>query len=196
MKLKVILEQLQEEVDLQKYKSLLEFLSGRLGKMTVGTAYYVASMDSSMNKKLSTGEPNPMYGKLFKNTRFTFPWKDTYARALERKGVDKERGPRKGQYDKLEGSDVLETGKSGLYLPILPEGVEYEYSVLNDQGEFEPISKEEVKPYLRPYVSKPEEETGVKFRVLIVDKIAKLTGGGRTWVNEHFEGEYMGPGKI
>ena len=44
--------------------------------MTNGTAYYVASMDSSMNKFIMDANgskiPNPMYGRLFKHTRYIF----------------------------------------------------------------------------------------------------------------------------
>lgn len=180
------------------YNDLFEFLGQGFGKMTQGTAYYVSSMDTSMNKNIidpNTGEkiPNPMYGKIFKHTRFMFPWGDTYARARERKGIEGEIGQRSGQYEKIQGFDMLESGKSGLYLPILPSGSEYVYAMM-DGNDFVPISKEEVKPYLRP--SGAPQSEGPKFRLLIVNNIAKLTGGGNVWTNPDFKLNYIGPGAI
>jgi hypothetical protein len=57
-----------------------------------------------------------------------------------------------------------------------------------------PIDKETVYKYLRP--SKPSGGSGVDFRLLIVDKIAKLTGGGNVWINPQFKGSYMGVGSL
>ena len=68
--------------------------------------------------------PNPMLDKLYKNTRFMFRWQDTYKNAMDRVNPEHEMGQRRGTYDKVEGFEVLEMGKSGLYLPIIPTGSE------------------------------------------------------------------------
>jgi hypothetical protein len=179
------------------YNDLFQFLEQDPRKMTMGTAYYVHSMDSYMNKNIVGQDgvkmPNPMYGKLYKNTRFMFGWSDTYGRAVERKNPEHVMGQRSGTYEKVQGYDVLETGKSGLYLPIIPSGSESTYSVLED-GVWSPISKDEVYQYLRP-VSPSSGGSGVNFRPLIIDKVAKLTGGGNVWTNPNFKGKYMGPGQ-
>ncbi len=191
-------EGLQRILKEETYRDLFDFLDQDPRKMTNGTAYYVASMDSSMNKFMVDSDgnkvPNPMYGKIFKHTRFMFPWKDTYNRAMERKGSEREIGQRSGTFEKVVGYDVLERGKSGLYLPILPTGSEYKY-VMMDGNEFKVIGKEDVLPYLRP--SSPSSGGSVvDFRLLIVDKIAKLTGGGNVWINPEFKGSYMGMGIV
>jgi hypothetical protein len=185
---------LQEET----YRDLYEFLNQNLRKMTIGTVYYVSDMNSSMNKFMvdDSGNkiPNPMYGKLYKNTRFIFGWKDTYGRAVERTNPEHQMGKRSGEFEKVEGYEMLEKKGDSTYLPIMPTGSEASYSVL-ENGEFKPIDKELVKKYLRP--SKPSiGGSGVDFRLLIVDKIAKLTGGGNVWINPNFKGSYMGAGSL
>lgn len=174
---------------------LFKFLETDPKNMTVGTAYYVASMDSYMNKYItnSQGEKilNPMLGRLFKNTRFIFKWQDTYSKAMDRKNIQEM--ARRGVYNKIQGYDVLETGKSGLYLPIIPTGSEAEYSVLIN-GQPVSISKQEIAQYLRPTNTAAPL---VGFRPLIVDKICKLTGGGQVWINPQYKGpQYMGVGNI
>ena len=151
MKIQKSLNELISEAILKEenFTDVLEFLAQGFGKMTSGTVYYVSSMDSSMNKNLvdpNTGEkmPNPMYGKLYKHTRYMFPWGDTFARAKERKGINTEPGKRSGEFERLEDFNMLETGKNGLYLPIIPTGSEYEYAVM-DNNKFVPISKDEAK---------------------------------------------------
>jgi hypothetical protein len=174
---------------------LFTFLETDPKNMTMGTAYYVASMDSYMNKFITNpqGEkiPNPMLGRLFKNTRFIFKWQDTYGKAMDRKGLQEM--ARRGVYDKIQGYEVLETGKSGLYLPIIPTGSEATYSVLVD-GQPVGISKEEIAKYLRP-MNQPYAP--ITFRPLIIDKVIKLTGGKNVWINPNFKGpRYLGIGEI
>ena len=198
-----ILEELRKGLGVlneEKYNDLFEFLGQGFGKMTQGTAYYVSSMNSSMNKNIvdpATGEkmPNPMYDRLYKHTRFMFPWGDTYKRARERKGIEGDMGKRSGEFEKLAGFDMLETGKSGLYLPILPSGSEYKYAVL-EGNDFVEVDKEEVKKYLRPSGGSSFNTEGPNYRLLIANNIVKLTGGGNIWVNPDFKFQYIGPGSI
>jgi hypothetical protein len=103
-------------------------------------------------------------------------------------------GKRSGEFEKVEGYDVLEKKGDNTYLPIMPTGSEASYSVL-ENGEFKPIDKEMVKKYLRPSGAS-SGDSGVDFRLLIVDKIAKLTGGGNVWINPNFKGSYMGIGSL
>lgn len=187
------IQMLQEET----FNDLYAFLDQGQQKMSQGTAYYVSDLNSSMNKFMvdDSGNkiPNPMYGKLFKNTRFMFRWQDTYGRAVERKNPEHQMGQRSGEFEKVDGYDMLEKKGESMYLPIIPTGSEASYTVLED-GEMKVIDKEVVYKYLRP--SKPSGGSGVDFRLLIVDKIAMLTGGGNKWVNPNFKGSYMGVGNI
>jgi hypothetical protein len=200
MRIQKILEELVSEGILkeERHTDLFEFLAQGFGKMTQGTAYYVASMDNSMNKNLVTPEgkiPNPMYGKLYKHTMFMFPWLDTYRRAQERKGLDTDPGQRRGTYERLEGFDMLETGKSGLYLPIYPTGSQYVFAVM-EGGKFVEFPKEEAKQYLKPSDGSAFSPDKVPVRQLIIDRTAKITGGGNEWVNPDFRLNYIGPGNI
>ena len=184
----------------ETFSDLFDFLNTDPNKMTQGSAYYVADLNSSMNKNSVDDKgnniPNPMYGKLYKHTRFLFKWEDTYTKAMDRVDPEHVHGKRSGTYEKVQGYDVLETGKSGLYLPIIPTGSEYQY-VVDNNGNMEVIDKETAKKYLRPM--SPSTVSAIEagkpsFRPLIIDKVAKITGGGSVWKNPNFKGVYMGPG--
>jgi hypothetical protein len=181
----------------EQFGDLFKFLEQDPKKMSQGSVYYVSDMNSSMNKSIvdenGNKVPNPMYGKLFKHTRFLFKWENTFGKAMEKIDPDYIVNSRSGSYEKLQGYNMLETGKSGLYLPIIPTGSEYQY-VINDNGQMKQIDKESVKKYLRP--QPPMMDNKAQFRALIVDKIVKITGGGNVWINPNFTGEYMGIGNI
>jgi hypothetical protein len=136
--------------------------------------------------------PNPMLDKLYKNSRFMFRWQDTYKNAMDRVNPEHVMGQRSGTYDKVQGFEVLEMGKSGLYLPIIPTGSESTYSVLED-GNWRPISKEEAYKYMPP--QRESEPSAVQMRALIVDRIYKIKSGGHEWSNPHFKFKYLGPGQ-
>jgi hypothetical protein len=188
---RLIIESLLDEA---KYNDLFEFLNQPIKKMTVGTAYYVASMDSSMNKNLVTPTGkilNPMYGKIFKHTRFIFRWQDTYNKAMERTNPEYQFGKRSGTYEKVDGYDLLERKNDVLYLPIIPTGSEYKLITIDGNE----ISREEAKKYLKPGTPSVSN-SGVEYRLLMINKIAKLTGGGNEWINPDFSQNYKGIGKI
>ena len=189
------LQMLQEET----FNDLYQFLDQGQQKMSQGSAYYVSDMNSYMNKFIlddgGNKIPNPMYGKLFKHTRFMFKWQDTYSRAVERKNPEHEMGKRSGEFARVDGYDMLEKKGESMYLPIIPTGSEASYSVL-DGGEMRKINYFEAESYLRPRSSGGSGGSGVDFRLLIIDKIVMLTGGGNKWVNPNFKGKYMGIGDI
>lgn len=193
-------EELMNLIKEEQFTDLFKFIAQDPKKMTQGSAYYVADLNSSMNKNIVDDDgnkiPNPMYGKLYKHTRFLFKWEDTYLKAMDRVDPEHIAGKRSGNYEKVQGYDVLETGKSGLYLPIIPTGSEYHY-VVDNNGNMEVIDKETVKKYLRPI--SPSTVSAIEagkpqFRPLIIDKVAKISGGGNVWKNPNFKGVYMGPG--
>lgn len=196
--IKTLLRENLQRLEEEKFTDLYQFLDMGQQKMSQGTVYYVSDMNSSMNKNIIDAQgnkvPNPMYGKLFKHTRFMFRWQDTYTRAVERKNPEHQMGQRSGQFDKVTGYEMLEKKGDVLYLPIIPTGSEAQYSIM-DGGQMKPISKEEIKPYLKP--SGPSSSgSGIDFRLLMLSKIAKITGGGNVWVNPEFSGEYMGLGNL
>ena len=181
----------------ETFTDLFQFLEQDPRKMTMGAAYYVADMNGSMNKNMLDAEgnkvANPMYGKIYKHTLFRFRWADTYSRAMEKANPEHVMGQRSGSYEKVQGYDVLEQGKSGLYLPIIPTGSNAKYTVF-EGGKHVPIDYEDVKKYLRPVSSSMGgDDNKPKFRPLIVDKIYRISGGGNIWVNPNFKGQYMGP---
>jgi hypothetical protein len=90
---------------------------------------------------------------------------------------------------KLFIKKLLREGGS-MYLPMILTG--FSYSILED-GEMKRINYFEVEKYLHPRSS---GGSGVEFCLLIIDKIAMLTGGGNKWVNSNFRGKYMGIGNI
>lgn len=186
-----IFELYEELLSEETFSDIYKFLARVPNKMTFGTVYYVSSMNSSMNKNIITAngkEPNPMYDRVTKHTRFSFGWQDTYKRAVERSGVDWELGQRRGEFEKVEGFEVLEKKGDKFYLPIIPQGSNYKLFYNGVDGVRE-ISKEELKPYVKDRISSP---SGTEFRLLMLDNIYKLTGGGNVWVNPSFGGTYRG----
>jgi hypothetical protein len=178
---------------------IYEFLDQDPKRMTTGTAYYISSMDSYMNKfmvdEFGNKVPNPMYGKIFKHTRFIFGWKDTFERAAKRINPNYVSGERFGDYKPVEGYDMLESGKSGLYFPIIPTGTEYVYVICD--GACRVADKNEVKKYLRPSDGSNWVNDGKPaYRQLIVDRAVKITGGGHEWVNDKLKSKWLGIGNI
>ena len=200
--MKNIIKQLLRETFLAEEaytNNIREFLDQDPKLMTMGTAYYTADMNSSMNKSYvdenGIKQPNPMYNKIYKHTRFIFRWKDTYARAVERTNPQHEFGKRRGEYEKIEGYTMLESGKSGEYLPIIPTGSEAVYTIY-ENGNWKPVDYLSIKKYLKePSPSTFNPPSGVRPRQLILDKTFMITGAGNTWKNPSFPYKYLGPEK-
>jgi hypothetical protein len=178
---------------------IYKFLDQDPRRMTIGTAYYISSMDSYMNKfiidKFGNKVINPMYGKIFKHTRFIFGWKDTFERAMNRINPNYVVGSKSGNYTPVEGYDMLEKGKNGLYFPIIPTGSEYVYVICD--GGCRVADKSEVKPFFKD-VGKSywSEEGKAPIRQLIVDRSVKITGGGHEWINDKIKSKWLGIGSI
>ena len=141
-------------------------------------------------KDAETGEktPNPMFDKLFKTTQIVFNFEDTYKKGIERweekSGEQHVPGERSGDYEKVQGYSVIETGKNGLYFPVLPKNQKtISYSVLDDSGARNEISKEEAIKYIP---QRKQYDAPVQYRQLIVDRISKISAGGNTWDNPNF----------
>ena len=201
--MKNIIKQLLREqfvVEERYSNDIYKFLDQDPKRMTVGTAYYISSMNEYMNKfivdKFGKKVPNPMYDKIFKHTRFIFGWRDTYERAMKRINPDYVVGPKSGNYKPVKGYDMLESGKNGLYFPIIPTGTEYVYVICNNGG-CRVADKNEVKPFFketdRSYWA---AEGKAPFRQLIVDRAVKITGGGHEWINDRIKGKWLGIGKV
>lgn len=193
-----VLEEAEEVLEeaKERIEDFFDFLNSNPKKATGASVLYTNPV--KVNKYIinDLGEKvlNPMLDKLFKNTRFLFRWEDTYKRAAERNNPDFEVGKRSGTFEKVDGFDMLESGKSGLYIPIVPTGSESQYSVYED-GEFRPISKEEARKYMPEYKER-ESASGINFRPLIVDRIYKINAGGKTWENPNFIYTYLGPDSV
>lgn len=184
------------------YSDLFNFLEQDPRKMTGANAGYTSPV--KMNKTFinpDTGqkEPNPMYGKIFKNQRYRFRWEDTYSKSVSRTNPEHEMGQRSGTYEKIQGYDMLEQGKSGLYLPIVPTNVDeanqtavFGYS--EDDGKTQkPISKEEFRKYLPPKTEYKPSASGSEFRPLILDRTSFIKAGGNVWSNPNTKVSYIGP---
>ena len=173
----------------EKIEDFFNFLENDPKKNTFAYAYYTAPVGVNKNIVGKDGQksPNPMFGKLLKHSVVKFNYNDTYKRAVERKeektGTQHTSGERSGTYDKVQGYDVLETGKSGLYLPVITLDTKSTYSYDND-GNWGNIDYDKVKPYLKTY--KPSGFVQ-NYRQLIVDRISKLNAGGKNWTNPNFK---------
>ena len=184
---RLIKKSILKEQNRDKYEDLFYFIENNPKKGTIASVFYTSPV--SMNKfVMINGEKqiNPMRGLIYKNSKINFRWEDTYKKAVERTNPEHEMGSRSGEFEKIQGYSILETGKNGLYLPVLPLGSENQgYSKMSESGSLEPINIDEVKPYFRPYKSYGSK-SGVNFRLLLVDRISKIKAGGSDWGNPHF----------
>ncbi len=187
---------LSEDVK-EAINDFFNFLETDPRKGSFATVYYTAPYSSPFNKFYvdENGEKqlNPYRGKVYKHQYIQFNFGETYKRAVERNNPDWEMQQRKGEFEKLGGYDVIEAGKNGLYLPVIPKNNKSAYSVVDENGNHELVDYETLKPYMA--VRKAYEPgSGVNFRLLLVDRIYKLrAGGGKEWVNPHFTETYVGP---
>ena len=193
-KLKQTLAEAKQYLMESKIDDFFNFLEKDPKKNTIAYVYYTSlvKVNKSFINDKGEKEANPMDGKLYKNTMFSFRFGDTYKRAVERDAPEHEMGKRSGTFEKVEGYSVVESGKNGLYLPILPLGNKATYST-NDNGTWKVVDKEEIRKYLP--TSKPSAPaSGVAFRLLKLDNIYMLRGGGNEWVNPNFQLKYSGAG--
>jgi len=169
-----------------EFEDLFKFIANDPQKGAISTVYYTSPV--AMNKGGRGGtEINPYYGKIFKNSAFNFRWEDTYKKAVGRDNPEHEMGKRSGSFEKVQGYDVLETGKNGLYLPIIPLNLGKStvgYLIMNN-GQLQPIDIETIKPYFKPSRDY-QPASGTDFRLLMVDRIKKIKAGGKDWNNPYF----------
>lgn len=185
--LKTIKEHLISEREV--FQDLFDFIANDPQKGGIATVYYTSPV--GMNKGGRAGTPvNPYYGRVFKDSAFNFRWEDTYSRAVERTNPDHEMGQRSGSFEKVQGYNVLETGRNGLYLPIIPLNLGKStigYRVQDENsGQLVPANIEDIKPYFKPR-GNHQPSSGVDYRLLLVDRISKIKAGGKYWDNPHYQ---------
>jgi hypothetical protein len=189
-----------EQIRSIKGGSIIDFLQQMPRRGSYGYVYYTAEIPVNKNYIDDDGvkKPNPIVGKLYKNTVFKFQFDKSYKRAVEIKnektGDDYEVGSRQAVYKDVEGYNMLLEGPKGLYFPIVlddPKGDQSaNYMLMNDNGGFDVVSKEQIKKYLKPVSG---TSTYINYRSIIVQKIFKIKAGGRAFSNSEFPYEYLGP---
>jgi hypothetical protein len=183
--------------------SIVDFLQQMPRRGSYGYVYYTAEIPLNKNYIDDDGvkKPNPLVGKLYKNTVFKFQFDKSYARAVEIKnektGDDYEVGARKAAFSSVEGYNMLLNGPKGLYFPIVLDNPKSDqsanYMLMNDNGGFDVVSKEEIKKYLKPVSG---TSTYINYRSLIVQKIFRIKAGGRVFNNSEFPYQYLGPDNL
>jgi hypothetical protein len=180
--------------------SIIDFLKQMPKRGSFGYIFYTAPVSVNKFYINDNGEKelNPMTGKLFKNTVFKFQFDKSYVRAVEIKNEktddDYEVGARQSSYSDVEGYNMLLNGKSGLYFPIVLDDFRNDqsanYTLMNEAGDYEIVSKEQIQRYLKPSSS---TSTFIDYRLLIVQRVFEIRAGGRTFNNPEFPYKYLGP---
>lgn len=182
----------------ERIDDFFEFLAQNPQRKSMATVFYTAPV--KLNKYITNEngekESNPMFGKLFKHQRIRFKWDESYKDAALRVNPDFQFGNRSGEFSKSSGFDVLEQGKSGFYLPVVPTGSDSVYSVL-ENGQMNIIDKNEAYRYMptnNSNINSASSDSGKPdFRQLILKRIYAIKAGGNSWVNPEFEYDYVGP---
>lgn len=172
----------------EEFTDFFNFMEQDPQKNTFAYAYYLYPTKQNKNIVGEDGKkiPNPYFGRILKYKQIKYNFGDTYSRAIERTNPDYvSQSERKGNYEKVQGFEgLLETGKSGLYMPIIPKSEISKYFVEENgiwtEKPYEEISK---------YIAKPSSYSGgsgVKYKQLLVDRIYKLAAKGNTFNNPNF----------
>lgn len=186
-------EELNKIIETNQVDDFFNFIENDPRLNTWANVKYASTLDRYLAKPKS----NPMLGKFIKFTTYQFRFGQTYGRAVGLKNPEWIVQQRKGEYEKVQGYNVLEFDKGGnLVLPIIPTKVLSSIvKVIGDDGNIvEEMSNEQIKnkyaEYFKPSFINPkpyEGGSGVPFRLLKLDSIARIAAGGKVWVNPHFK---------
>lgn len=184
-----------------EFEDFFEFLNQDPKKGTIASVYYTAPM--TVNKfyvdERGVKQPNPLFLSLYKHTRFTFRYADTYAAAIERKyGSAVHLNAPTGTYEKLQGYDIVRSGKSGLYFPIVPLSSKSRLTFVPREGKDWNNAKEvlysDIIQYLpqRGNVEEGFTDGPPALRNLLLSRIYRIKAGGHVFTNPQFEFKYLG----
>lgn len=132
--------------------------------------------------------PNPFYGQILKHKPYEFRWDRTYSEAQLALNPNYEFKGNNAEYNSVEGVKIIQTGKNGLYLPIVPTGGGGKplYTTLD----YKPINENEFAQYLPP--KRPVDPNLTLFMQCLVERIAGISAGGAFWKNPDFIFKYLG----
>lgn len=170
-------------------KSIIDFfntLKNSECQNMAASVYYASPL--KLNKTYMEGDnklPNPLYDKVLKYKTIEFNYGDNFKDAVLRVNPDYEFKGQKALYEKVNGSDILVTGKNGLYLPILPLKSESSYKLEFKDGLMLTVLFEEVKKYM-PEVKERTEGVPI-VNQLLVSRISKIESEINFWINYDFE---------
>lgn len=171
-------------------------------KGTFATLYYTAlyrPFNKFYKDEKGDKQRNPYHGTVYKHQWVRFNYGETYVAALERRNIKAvQKGgeiwvlqKRKGEFEKVDGYDLIEiTPKGELNFPVIVKDSDAYYTIVDGDGNHKPIEFGEFEEYMRP---PSKSGSGIDFRNFLVDKIYKLRAGGKEWINPHFKETYMGP---
>lgn len=174
----------------QEIDDFFEMLDAK--KFTFAYAYTANVMDDKLRRYIiaedGTKEVNPMYGKLYKVTKYKFNFGKTYREAVRMKNPQYQVQSRNVPYEKVQGYRcVYFSEKGNLMFPFCDYKDYTKYYLLDDSGNVSEVMFDSIKPYMQP--SKTVERSrpsGVNCKSINVDKIYRLNAGGKTWSNRIF----------
>jgi hypothetical protein len=189
-------EALINEVEVDDFFNFIE-RDPRLN--TFSYVYYASTLDRFLAKRTS----NPFVGRFIKLSRYKFMFGQTYVRATEIKNPEWIVQQRSGEYQKVQGYNVLETDKGGnLGLPIVPLETKSKILFVGDGGKVHEIEKNQLLTWAREsgyeqffipsfWAEKdpeaPPTGSGIPYRALKLDSIYRIAAGGAEWRNPHFK---------
>lgn len=176
----------------ENINDFFQFIAQDPQKCSMASLSYMAIYNTGLAKP----KTNPMTNRLIKITHYKFQFGHTYAAAAAKSNPDWELQQRKGNFEKIQGFDVLDRDAQGDEgLPIVnPKTIGSEIVVLDENGQ--PVDRFDYRElqnklgeYFRPaaFEPRPPSGSGSTQRSLKVKRIIGIKAGGNEWTNPHHE---------
>jgi len=196
-------QHLQEMAATDKTVTVIHDFFAALEKLKKGTIVYVyyandftPYLPKFIKHEDGTKEPNPMLNRLYKLSTYRFQAGKEYYAQLEKlfpgymydpnSPVNQEKQPNRPWEPLPPGGKPCQKNKKNgeIALPVVDSKTTWtQYVMVDETGNYVPVDYETVQPYMKP--PKPSTGIPVTYKMLYVNKIYMLNGGGQSCPNTY-----------
>lgn len=165
-------------IDANDNQPLIDFIAS-LGNSSTFISLLTVTEPTMVKKHRETKVPNPYLGKVVKFSQYSFHLNADYKKKVE-KNIQKETGIETNYSVKENYFDHIDICKSIVvnkknpnkkYIAGIVNSVSSKYFLIDDNGKYQPIKKELIKPYLPV---KPKQEFKPEFRTISLENIVRI----------------------